>query len=222
MISGGDYLVVFEHGWSLAVEEHSYLLLAGLALLTARSAAAAMRLAVLLAVAAMANGLWQSWAAPETIGIYGRSDVRAASILTSFALCLWLYGRALPPAVLGWAAPFALAGGLAIGVGTGNEMLLCTAGTALLAIGVNLIDNSAAAVRKLLEEPVLRWFGLVSFSLYLWQQPSYAAGLQGAPWLHALGFALLCGCLSYYAVERPARRYLNARVTAPARPLPAC
>jgi peptidoglycan/LPS O-acetylase OafA/YrhL len=211
MIVGHDFLTVFQHSWSLAVEEHSYLLLALLAFLTGRAPVAAMRIAALVAVAAMANGIWQCWGVSDTTGIYARTDVRAASILLSFALCLWLRQRRLPHRLLPWIAPAGIAAALAIAASGAGEMVLFTVGTLSLAVAVNTLEHSVAPLRRLFEERVLRWFGLVSFSLYLWQQPGYAARLDGTPALLCLAFALLCGTLSFYGIERPARRYLNAR-----------
>jgi peptidoglycan/LPS O-acetylase OafA/YrhL len=170
-----------------------------------------MRIAALVAVAAMANGIWQCWGVSDTTGIYARTDVRAASILLSFALCLWLRERRLPHRLLPWIAPAAIAAALAVAASGAGEMVLFTAGTLSLAVAVNTLEHSAAPLRRLFEERVLRWFGLVSFSLYLWQQPAYVARLDGTPALLCIAFALLCGTLSFYGIERPARRYLNAR-----------
>ncbi len=50
----------------------------------------------------------------------------------------------------------------------------------------------------------------MSFSLYIWQQPSYGMHRNGASVWLCLGLAVACGIWSHYAVERPARRWLNA------------
>ncbi len=57
----------------------------------------------------------------------------------------------------------------------------------------------------------LRQLGLWSFSIYLWQQPFYLwmhSNTRLSPML-ALTLALICGLISYYLIERPARIYLN-------------
>ncbi|MBW8911096.1 MAG: hypothetical protein JF564_04230, partial [Sphingomonas sp.] len=65
----------------------------------------------------------------------------------------------------------------------------------------------------LLELRLLRWLGLMSFSVYLWQQPFMVAS-EHAPQpmrLLCLTLAMLVGLASYYIIEQPCRRWLNAR-----------
>ena len=82
----------FDHMWSLAVEEHSYLALALIALLTSRkSPRIAMAAAIGLSAVALLNGLRLSLVAQGDGPLYlWRSDVRAASVLMSFAMCIAL------------------------------------------------------------------------------------------------------------------------------------
>ena len=60
---------------------------------------------------------------------------------------------------------------------------------------------------RLLNMRPLVWIGTLSYSLYLWQQPFMGARL---PLVLKLGAILACACASYYLVERPLRRRLNA------------
>ena len=53
------------------------------------------------------------------------------------------------------------------------------------------------------------WLGVWSYSLYLWQQPF--AKMDQAPALRLAGAAIV-GLISFYVVEDPARRWLNARL----------
>ena len=53
--------------------------------------------------------------------------------------------------------------------------------------------------------------GTISYSVYLWRQPIFHAkadGRLGA--ISALAPAILAGAASYFLIERPARRWLNA------------
>lgn len=66
---------------------------------------------------------------------------------------------------------------------------------------------------------VLTFFGLVSFSIYLWQQPFYIlaalhGGQVGGKLAYPLMFAaaLGAGLVSYYLVEDPLRRRLNSLI----------
>src|SRR5258706_14656364 len=63
---------------------------------------------------------------------------------------------------------------------------------------------------RLLETPVLRWVGRVSYSLYLWQQVVLLPGWEhGAGWLRccvgvAAAFGVAAG--SSYSIDRPRNR----------------
>jgi peptidoglycan/LPS O-acetylase OafA/YrhL len=214
---------MFEHTWSLAVEEHSYLILAFVALLTLRSRRAAGAAALLFAAAAMLNGL-RLGLLPAADGFeYWRTDVRAASVLLSFAA--WLAVEPLRGSVRGravaWACPSFLALGLALEIAPGvPDWLRFTAGTASLVVAVATLDVAAVRFRGLFEMRWLTWLGLVSYSLYLWQQPFYVAVMSGMPLLVCLPIAFACAIWSHYRVERPARARINALFDARRAPRP--
>jgi peptidoglycan/LPS O-acetylase OafA/YrhL len=57
---------------------------------------------------------------------------------------------------------------------------------------------------------VLRWFGICSFSLYVWQQMAYEAYLHHVlqrQLADVLGIAV--GVVAFYLYEDPMRRWLN-------------
>jgi len=62
---------------------------------------------------------------------------------------------------------------------------------------------------RLLNSVPLQFCGMISYSLYLWQQPfsRSPAYYPGAPWLKFAPLMLICAVLSYYFVERPCQRY---------------
>lgn len=195
----------FDHAWSLAVEEHAYLLLALIVLLARRRAGVAAGVALGLAALAMVNGAVQvQLLGHDRYYTYLQSDVRVASVLLPFALHLmWRAGRP------GWVAPAAIAVGLWLGIGEPG-LLRFGLGTAALAMAVVTLDGAPRALRSLLATAPLRWAGLASFSLYLWQQPFmlfYRAGTSSAL---CIAGALSLGAWSYLRVERPARRRLIA------------
>ena len=209
-MAGDQLVILFNHSWSLAVEEHSYLLLAAIVVLAGRRSAAILTIVAAAACAAMLNGLWQVLADPAAVWLYARTDIRLASIFVSFALYLALQRVAIRPRLLPWICPLASLCGAALFLLSPWEPLTYTAGTILLALGANTVEHMAAPLRRLIEDGGLRWLGLVSFSVYLWQQLFYVAHLNGTPALQCFAGALLCGAMSFYGIERPARRYLNA------------
>lgn len=204
------------HFWSLAVEEHFYLLWPGLLWLlgSRRSRWAVVGLALLLA-------LWRSlefryhWLAHLLPGVnfYARTDIRLDALLWGCWIALVLQ---LP----GWRERFcrALTPGLWIGL-----VALCVACVVwkphlamlwqsllipLILVGTVLRPQSR--VGRLLESPPMRWTGRISYSLYLWQQLFLVGNEVHAP----LPFGLLqnlplnvvavfvCATFSYYVVER--------------------
>jgi peptidoglycan/LPS O-acetylase OafA/YrhL len=205
----------FEHTWSLAVEEHSYLLLVLIAVISKRKPRLAAGLALGICVLTFVNALRLSAApAPGAQFIVWRSDVRVASVLMSFAACVLLRrgsaGGRLSSA--SWLAPVAAL--LAITFAFTNfaiapvQLTICTI---LSAIAVNSLGTSARAFRNWLEHPFLVWAGTLSFSLYLWQQIFYWFTFVGLPAYAAVALALVCALWSFKRIEEPARNYINAR-----------
>ncbi|HET6943554.1 MAG TPA: acyltransferase [Sphingomicrobium sp.] len=205
---GSDILTVFQHTWSLAVEEHSYIALAAIVLLARgdprKCGSLALGVALLMMIIAGARAIlgdegWQ---------LYLRSETRGASILVSFALATYArqVANRIPPFILQWASPTAFGAALVLACLNLPATIFCTIGTLCLAVSVNLVDHSHEWVGRVLRDSVLRWFGLVSFSLYLWQQPFYAAHVTGLSATTAAPLALLFGVASFYLVEKPARR----------------
>jgi peptidoglycan/LPS O-acetylase OafA/YrhL len=83
------------------------------------------------------------------------------------------------------------------------------------ALILSTVTQPASALSRFLEWPLLRWIGSLSFSLYLWQElflpeeSSVMAGgafrhLQQSPW--NVVAILLCACLSHYLLEIPMNR----------------
>jgi len=82
----------------------------------------------------------------------------------------------------------------------------------LLGIAINHLLDSASIVRRAMRFAPLRWLGIVSFSVYLWQQVFYKLYyvLPGGL-LTGLILSVIVGMGSYFLVEKPARRYINTR-----------
>jgi peptidoglycan/LPS O-acetylase OafA/YrhL len=75
------------------------------------------------------------------------------------------------------------------------------------------IHNAVLASWRLLNGRIISWFGVISYSLYLWQQP-FLNRNSAAVWTSFplnLALALLCAILSYYFIEKPVLRLRSRR-----------
>ncbi len=205
----------FDHMWSLCVEEHSYLLLGLLAFLIGRGPWRPVVAMVVVAIAAMIDGAFSEIVLHQSFfEDYGRSDVHLSSIFISGAVYLLIRHR-MDQAVVQRFAPWifgpAIAAAVLLNFPAFPMWVQYTLGTSLLAVGVALCEVSAKPVVRLLSLPWLTRIGIWSYSLYLWQEPFYKMVREhgGNVWL-MLPCAVAAGLASYYLVERPARRALNA------------
>jgi peptidoglycan/LPS O-acetylase OafA/YrhL len=207
------------HLWSLAVEEHCYILFAAIAVLTIRNGRRAAAAALAIGSVCMISGVLQAILLDAgEHDLYWRTDVRAASVLIPFGLYLVLK-KALARKAGGWlilVSPVGLALGFWLSMNSFPEWVRFSFGTLALAVAVVTLDLAAKPLLALLATRPLAWIGLVSFSLYLWQQPFYVQQASFGVW-PALAASIILALVSFYVVERPARRYLNTHWR-PARP----
>lgn len=200
----GMLLPIYDHVWSLCVEEWAYVLLGFLAFLTRRGSWDVKWTVATVAVACMVNGAIQTALGGSYYEVYWRTDVRMASILAGAAVYLHLRHRSVP----GWLPLVAGALGLALSTTPVPDVIKYSLGAVCLAVSVATLEWAPRWVRSVLEHPVLVRIGLWSFSLYLWQQPFYK--LRGQfPTLALLAAAIVFGLASFYLVEQPARRWIN-------------
>jgi peptidoglycan/LPS O-acetylase OafA/YrhL len=205
------------HFWSLAVEEHFYLLWPALL-----AACGPVRLRWLAVVLALAVAVWRivdyrfgffaHWSAGSSF--YGRTDICMDGLLWGCWLALmlevpsfrqWLTRSLVPSVWLTLMAGFAFAAVLPVPLRPLWLALLLP----LLLAGTVLRPHDA--VGWVLETTPLRWIGRISYSLYLWQQLFLAPGgvveRSSLGWLQAWPFNLaalfVCASLSYYLIERP-------------------
>ncbi len=223
----GDYLTGFGQAWSLAVEEHFYLVWPLVLLLMLRRTT--LRTAIRWTLAACAvTLLWRTFLVVGTdvteLLVYHGSLERADALL---------YGCAAAMAVrAGWQPQAWLAYAGAVGIGVvivvsdqgalGMTLVQALTGVASAALVVALDERGSVLSRSLSWRPLVG-VGMVSYGIYLWHWVLLIAWSQthpGHPWgVVAVGFLLTpaVATASYVVVERPARRWVRARLDRGAR-----
>ncbi|WP_037087213.1 acyltransferase family protein [Neorhizobium vignae] len=199
-------VALLDHLWSLCVEEHAYILLAGVAFLSRHRLFPVGALVIALGAAAMLNGIVRTELGASVLYTHWRSDVSVAGIFIAGGLWLLLRKRQAP----WWVSPLALLIAV-VAKGAPSQVLSFGLSTTMLAVSITTIDSAAPVFRKILSAKVLTYAGLWSFSLYLWQQPFYKLYREGAAPTPVLLLAAVATALaSFYLVEKPSRRALNS------------
>ena len=211
-----DVSPAIDHLWSLAIEEHCYLLLGALAALSRWQPRFPVRAVVMvLVVLAIGNGAWQTWGEGHRYhNVYWRTDVRGASILMSVAVFLW-WQSATPKAEWlrwPWTPVLLTIAGTLLNLNAVPDPVKYSVGTLCLAVAVATLPQVSPLVARVLRSRTLTMFGVGSYSLFLWQQPFSL--IEEPAWRYAsLGLVALLAYASYVLVEKPARRLLNRWMT---------
>lgn len=220
----GDPNTGFSHTWSLSTEEQFYLLWpAAFLLLTARArkpvvwllgAIAAVWIYRVILIFGLGASNSYLYAAFET-----RCDALLVGCLLAFVLYegrwgrLWAALTGHPALLLVTVAAMAVVSTVQWWTGLlwTRDVVLGGLGPMLAAVAlVQAVAFSDSRGWRWLESPVARYLGLISYSLYLWQQVTLHAAtsrLEWAPhWVQAIGgigLTVLFASGSYFLVERP-------------------
>jgi peptidoglycan/LPS O-acetylase OafA/YrhL len=213
------------HFWSLSIEEHFYLFLPGFLVLIRR-----FRMAILVAMA-IGLEICRARFVGSAIASF-QTDLEAATIVLSAAVAVFLTQPGAHAWCLRWLQPwvaFTITGCIWVGIELhhgrfDHAALVCT--FPLLVVSTMLHPRSLPG--RMLEFAPLKFIGLVSYSLYLWQQmflitsfnvPASKWGVLVALQTTWLRYFALFGIAiaSYYLLERPLMR-LGHRLAKPATP----
>ena len=210
------------HLWSLNVEEHSYMLMSVVALLARRSGVRwPVRAMAFLSAACLVgfaiHRAWPALAPPGTSAFYLRTEVAALSVFASATIHVLLRELRYEPTTslfvgTGLITTALLATVVAVpSIPVGGNVLSFVVIPLFLAATVNFLPAAPPIVMKALSNRTLTWFGLISYSLYLWQYPFYRlVGDNGGEWTASVRcmLSIAVATISYYALERPMRRWI--------------
>jgi len=180
------------HTWSLAVEEQYYLVWPLLFTLLSRRAlflavAVALMLGSFLVLPLQPNSNWIAFSSIAAGALYAAST-RVRNVLTAVS-SYWLFAAA----VIAFSA---------INLYPMHALFACTPALILLIL---FAPRQLPLIRSLLESSTLNAIGLVSYSLYLWQQLFLARPERYFVHLPLAALPILVA-LSYFLVEKPFSR----------------
>lgn len=199
------------HLWSLSVEEHSYVIMSLLSLCLFGRGKIMLALFSIYLISVGINFYNYSILAPREFEF---SLIRTESAIgfIAFSAAYKLFKEKYSIT----AHPFLPLGCLSIAAICYLEaipiwftFLLCPL---LLGITVNHLTESAKPLKALLTFVPMQWLGVMSYSIYLWQQIFYKL-FYTLPGKEITGFflSIVVGAASFYFFEDPVRKYINKR-----------
>jgi len=208
----GNALMPFGHIWSLSVEEHSYVILSIVAIVSRRRLFSSSSAIGLLVIASASCAVYYQWLNPPKLAFseWLHTEVAAYGLLCT---AFWVSsGRPMPSRFTSHSlAPILLITGIVLHWWSTPLVIQQLIGVLCFVGAICVLSTTKGWFASALSWSPLRKLGLWSYSLYLWQQPFYlwSHSEQGPSAWIALCAALFCGLISYYFVEQPVRIYLN-------------
>lgn len=224
-----DTPTLMAHAWSLSVEEQFYLVWPLVLIVVLRRTGAptlvARWLCATVVVAAIVMAIRSVLGASVVVLYHGPESLGAVMLLTGAAVAFWFEqpdvgsSRLQRTARWAWVPAAALICALCLTVPLEKARFFDLGGLLIVAVAVAMVliaalDDSSW-LGKLLSVRPLRWFGTISYGLYLWHLPflhlaAYALKPQGFSSVTvaaiAVPAAIGVATLSFYMLERPISR----------------
>jgi peptidoglycan/LPS O-acetylase OafA/YrhL len=221
LFAGSRDMQVFNHFWSLSLEEQFYLVWPGclLVLGPSRSRTIALAAVVVLPFFRVASyALFPKSHYQLTAMFHTGVDQIFWGALVALAYARgthlkWAGTRWFGRLTLGYALAtiFVVAGAAEFFHGIERFMTPTVYSSFASLLLLWLLSGNTGVVRAILEWKPLCWVGLLSYSLYVWQQIFVATESPlWTPFPINVGFAFLAAILSYYLVESPLRKKIRA------------
>jgi len=199
------------HLWSLNVEEHSYLILSLISVLIITRLNIAFIL-IVLAISSMLLSFYNYFRLPA-------EDLKLYLIRTECAVVFIFFsaGYGLLKRQKGWTVPtitvpLCFFGSVFCYIDSLPIWLTFTISPLLLAVAVNHLDGVPLLIKMMLSFSALRYLGIYSYSIYIWQQFFFEFHwIFPLPMTAVALFAIIVGIMSYYLIENPTRYLINKR-----------
>ncbi len=198
---------VFIHTWSLSVEEQFYLVWPLIVLVCKRRTLALVLASALLVsvLARLGNKVYGVWPLNADYAFEGRVDQLAFGCLCALMQqqASAVHQQRLARSGLPISATL-----LAVAIALPDGLIRTVFFNSLIGLATAVLIHACSRqpdlwLTRLLENATLRGLGLISYSLYLWQQIWLAPELKASvPLPMALAGALLCAILSYLTIEK--------------------
>ena len=211
-------LGALQHTWSLAIEEHFYLVWPLLLAAFLKRGISKRRLLVMTVVLALASALHratlhQLGALP--VRTYYGIDARADALLIGCATAMFVsWGFVRLESVRALLIPSLILIAVCLVATDYATPVMHLGGFTLLAVAtavviINSVLSTSSYSKEILEVGPLVWVGRISYGLYLWHYPVFkATNFLNASWpvklCVAVVLTVIVTSLSYYLIEQPA------------------
>jgi len=202
---------VVAHFWSLNVEEHAYIFLSLTTLLFVDRRLIGVGL-LCIAVGLVLFGLYRYSQLQESEFRLYIIRTESAVVFILFSAGYGLLARHYKISVPSVVPVVCVLIALLCYADVAPLWLIPSLSPVLLALAVNHLSDMPVLVTKVLSNSVVRYFGLWSYSIYLWQQLFFENSWRfpGGRFTAVL-LAILTGIVSYYLLEQPVRRWINSK-----------